>query len=145
MPREPMEHIERCLLPWQSERLTECGKPVAEFAAVLSREEAARKFRDQGKQRAAMTTCMTCMSRGQYQPLSWEQNPAAVMQRACERAGYYPKEDHPMNVELRALALLVEAHRDEFDQAIRDLTAAVPLAKARDKRFKWPPGMDIGR
>lgn len=128
-----MEHIERCILPWQSERLTECGKPVAEFATVLSREEAARKFREQGKQRAAMTTCMTCLNRGQYQPMTWEDNPAAVMGRACERAGFHPREDHPMNVELRALALLVEAHRAEFDQAIADLTSAVPLRPRNPK------------
>jgi hypothetical protein len=143
MMRDAMEHIERCTLPWQSERLTECGKPIAEFATVLSRTDAARKFREQGKQRAAMTTCMTCLNRGSDQPLSWEGDPAAVMRRACERLGWRVGQDHPMNVELRALALLVQAHRDEFDQAIRDLTGAVSLAEIR--RAKAPRPRQVGR
>jgi hypothetical protein len=132
--RLPMEHIERCMLPWQSERLTECGKHVEEFAVVLTREQAARKFREQGQQRAALTTCITCMNRGQYQPLSWGSNPAAVMSRACDHAGWRPGDDHPMNVELRALALLVEAHRDEFDEAVAALKDSASFAAARRAR-----------
>lgn len=132
--RLPMEHVERCLLPWQTERLTECGRPVAEFAVVLTREQAIRKFREQGEQRAALTTCMTCLNRGRYQPARWEDNPAAVMARACERVGWSPREDHPMNVELRAIAALVRAHRAEFDGYVAGLAGTVSLDGARRAR-----------
>lgn len=136
MSTEPLKHIERPALPWQTERLTECGRNPDDFreGLVLERTEVKRLLAEHGKQRVAFLLCMTCLNRSNYSHDSWEDNPASVMRRHCERTGWGSDPTLPINVELRALALLVEAHREEFDQAIRDLQGAVPLAAARQKK-----------
>lgn len=134
---EPLQHIERPRLPWQVERLTECGRDPEDFreGLVIERPEVKRLLAAHGQQRVAFLICMTCLNRARYSYDSWELNPASVMRRHCDRSG---GDGSAINVELRALALLVEAHRDEFDQAVRDLQGAVPLAAHRKQRARVP-------
>jgi hypothetical protein len=136
MTTEPLQHILRPALPWQTERLTECGRNPDDFreGLVIDRVEVKRLLAAHGKQRVAFMVCMTCFGRSNYSHDSWEDNPASVMRRHCERAGFGSDPSLAINVELRALALLVEAHREEFDQAVRDLQGAVPLAARRKQR-----------
>lgn len=136
---DPLLHITRPLLPWQSERLTECGRDADDFreGIVIDRVEVKALLAKHGKQRVSFLCCMTCLGRSNYSFDTWEDNPASVMRRYCERSGggWSGDPNAAINVELRALALLVAAHRDEFDQAVRDLQGAATLdAKRREKR-----------
>ena len=79
------EHIERLKPPWRTTRLTECGRDIAEFAIVLSREEAVSKIKKEGVQRAAYSLCMTCLNKFQYNHKDqWEDDPAAVISRDAQ-------------------------------------------------------------
>lgn len=129
-----LKHIERPRLPWQTDRLTECGRDVDDYREdiVIDRPQVKRLLAAYGQQRVAFLLCMTCLNRANYSHDSWEDNPASVMRRHCERGG----DGAAINVELRALALLVDAHRDEFDQAIHDLQSAVPLAARRKQKTR---------
>ena len=136
--RPAVEHILRELLPWQrGEAGTECGRPVAEFAAVLTRDQAIAKFRALGQTRATMTTCVTC-AQTVDRHATWATNPAAALARVADRyvSRYCPdkKAQRRFNDELRALALLAEAHREEFEELLAGLTGAVDLRQAQAAR-----------
>jgi hypothetical protein len=139
MSRPAVEHILRANLPWRpGDEMTECGRPVAEFASVLTRDQAIAKFRDLGKARALMTTCVTC-AQTTDRHATWETNPAAVMARHCDSYGarwssVAGAQERQLNDELRALALLAQAHREEFDQLLDGLTATGDLTAARRER-----------
>lgn len=139
---DPLQHIERPRLPWQTERLTECGRNPEDFreGLVIDRMEVKALLAKHGKQRVSFMLCMTCLGRSNYSHDTWEDNPSSVMRRHCERAGWGNDPAQPINVELRALALLVEAHREEFDQAVRDLQGAVPLAQRRQAKRRASRG-----
>ena len=133
--RDPIDHIERPVLPWRPEdRRTECGHPVSQFAPerILTRDEVVRKIKDQGKQRAAMSTCMTCASTSdRHEP--WEKNPASVVERWIGHSAW--RYDHEsvrlLNREFRAIEALVAAHRDEFDSFVEGLAESTDLAERR--------------
>lgn len=133
---DPLNHIARPALPWQTFVLTECGRPVEEFAdgIVVSRVETKAIIGRLGKTGAYMVMCVTCLNRANYDVDAWDLDPVSVMRRHCERGTRRP--DDPIATELRAIALLVQAHRDEFDQTIRDLADAVPLSERRQQRAK---------
>lgn len=137
---EPLKHIYRPSLPWQTVRLTECGQRAQDVAVVITRPEAKTLANKVGRTRLHMLCCVTCINRANYQVDSWEDDPAGVMVRHCEgasrRRGRDPSEPSPIILELRALALLVEAHREEFDQAVADLAASVSLADLRRDKAK---------
>lgn len=124
----PLEHVERANLPWRDEALTECGLPTAGHP-VLSRDAWLSKVKAQGKQRAAFTTCMTCWGAAARNS-SWDHDPIRALSRACDD---WKRKDQFV-AELRALALLVEAHRDEFDLALSGLGEATSLDAARRRR-----------
>jgi hypothetical protein len=126
---EQLEHVRRPNLPWRIFDLTECGLQTTD-RPVISRADLQAKWKRQGQQRAALTTCMTCLSTAQRWP-SWDEDPAACLGRETYM-GRSP--DTRLADELRAIALLVEAHRDEFDQTVASLTAAPSLAEARSAR-----------
>ena len=131
---EPISHIARAVLPWRdaSDNDTECGKPVTEFARVVTFEEASALWKKHGQQRAAFILCMTCVSTAQrWSPrhaahLTFEGEPTERISRE------FGKRREQMDRELRAMAELVTRHRDEFD----DLMAGrvVPIAELRRAR-----------
>lgn len=130
---DPVTHVRRPAAPWRPSApdldLTECGRPLADVPAqyLTSREELVRYVKEVGKQRAAFTTCMTCADTIDRHE-SWDLNPVAVMGRdglPSHRWGGRPTpRQQRARLEMFALALLVEAHRDEFDQALAGLQAA---------------------
>lgn len=124
----PMEHIERSPLPWRDDTLTECGLPTAGHP-VISRDAWLDKVKRLGKQRAAFTTCMTCWDAA-CRNASWEEDPIRAVQRVCSD---YRQKDQTQN-ELRAIALLVAAHRAEFDETLAGLGAVGDLAARRRRR-----------
>lgn len=143
MAAEPIDHIERPPLPWRAERKTECGKDNA--GRVITRAEFYDRVMEQGQQRAAMGVCMTCWSTAQRHAggygyatkeqrrhvfvNAWETDPSAVLTRYV-----VVHRNERITQELRVIAMLVEAHRAEFDEAIAGIDASPSLAQQRQKR-----------
>jgi hypothetical protein len=140
----PMEHVRRVAPPWRPQDRTECGLPVTGHP-VITRDAFLTKVRRQGKQRAALTTCMTCWTTAsRNQP--WDENPAASLIREAERYSWLDRryevkaaDDRKAAAaqfrnELLAIAALIEAHQDEFDALTGGLAAAPRLDQARRRR-----------
>lgn len=110
--------------------MTECGHDVAEFAVVLTRDELVCKVRDQGMQRAGLSTCMTCLSTAQRWP-TFVQDPV----RAMGRVTYMGRRgDDRVRRELLAVAELVERHRAEYLALVESIGATTDIGVARAKR-----------
>jgi hypothetical protein len=132
--KDPVDHVIRPNLPWRVEALTECGKPVADVRAAITRDQAVKKVKDQGQQRAAMSTCMTCWSTAERHR-DWAAAPAEVMAREVKGVTWYaPGQSDQINRELRAIAAIVDAHRDEFDAYLAGLDETVSMDRLRAKR-----------
>ena len=122
-------HIERPNLPWRSDRKTECGLD-ADRHPTWTREEAFSVKADLGSRRFMMLSCMTCASTADRHT-TWEEDPASCITRHASRMGTrYGKPDTERRLfadELRAIAALVEYHREEFDALVRSLQGVVYL------------------
>jgi len=131
-----VQHIVRPNLPWRTkEHLTECGRAADDTA--LTRDEAVRKVAREGQQRAAMSTCMTCWSTAERHP-GWERSPSAVLDRWIDKSRFWygRRNESPtvLDIELQAIAALIEAHREEFDAYVTGATSAPTLGAARARR-----------
>lgn len=126
-------HIERSNLPWHSERVTECGLDATRHP-TWTRDEAIAKAREMGRQRFSLFACMTCTSTAERHA-TWESSPASCMARYTEKARWNRgDEGAPFDAELRAIALLIEEHRAEFDETVAGLLSAGDLAAKRSVR-----------
>jgi hypothetical protein len=142
MPDE-LDHVRRPALPWRDDALTECGLPAAKFV-TLTVDEFVAKVGRQGRQRASMSTCMTCWStaerwyhRGQHG--SAEVKFLDTIGREIERCrwGRAAGEDRVrLAAEFRAIGLLIEAHREEFDAAVAGIAGTPKLSDVRAKK-QW--------
>ncbi len=134
-----LEHVVRDCPPWRDEKsLTECGLSVGGYL-IISRDDLLAKVTKQGQQRAALSTCMTCWQTTKRHS-TWASSPSAVLARECQPdlgPSRLVRPDQQIDLELRAIALLTEAHKGEFDSLLEDLAAAVPLhATVRSIRAK---------
>jgi len=118
--KEPVDHIERPSLPWRREgSATECGLDASK-TKTLTRSEFFERVKDYGKQRTAMLTCMTCSQTAERWG-TWEDDPRMALQREIEweRGGFWgrARDDRGqlLRDELLAIAVLIEAHREEFE------------------------------
>lgn len=149
--RPTVDHIERPNPPWRTERTTECG--LDDTHKMVSRAEFYERVKDQGQQRAAMSVCMTCWhtairyggwgrdhasTKAQFLNL-WGHDPADVIGRDL-----HGKRRDLLNRELHVVGLLIEAHRDEFDQAMAGAADALTLDELRAKR-SWAQAQAKGR
>jgi hypothetical protein len=147
--KETLSHVERPNLPWRKPELalTECGK-AAQGHITIPRDEFIRRWKEWGQQRVAMTTCMTCLHTAERWA-EWEEDPLHAMQRAIAHEPYgghwSPKYGRtlaeadgksPLRIELRAIAILVERHREEFDGLVDALKRVVRLDVEKAKRVK---------
>ena len=143
MPEDlPLEHVIRSRPPWRTgPDITECGKRVA-GQPVITRDAFLAKVRSQGKQRSAMTTCMTCWNTAASHP-SWDENPVASLVREARQfefarwEGTFGGESAKtvtFRDELLAIAALIDAHRDEFDDLLSGLRDTVRLDEKRRER-----------
>lgn len=135
MTELPVEHILRAQLPWRADRATECGRPAADVAAWITRDQAIEKIKDQGKQRAAMTTCMTCWETASRHG-TWADDPAGVIERHVVGGRWGRRQGEPdlLVAELRAIELLIAAHREEFDATVSSFLGTVSLTDARSSK-----------
>lgn len=126
---DDLDHVARAGLPWRPEQRTECGlDPTGR--PVISRDQLVDKLKREGQRRAALTTCMTCLDTA-ARHTTWEQDPASAMRREIPM---YGRDLDQVRAELRAVAALVEAHRDEFDGYLTALDSTVRLADHRSAR-----------
>ena len=140
--KEPLDHIIRTPLPWRrNEFLTECGLSANNYQSI-TRDEAVAKVKEQGKQRAAMSTCMTCMNtterywlRG-MRAASDGDDPLVILERECSGAGWGRNSGQQdlLRTELRAITALIENHRDEFDEHMEAQSKKVDLNKWRAEK-----------
>lgn len=121
--KEPVDHIIRPQLPWRAAgtTITECGYNASKVRA-LPRNEAMRRFKELGRQRFAMMTCMTCMNTAERWG-TWEDDPRKAVEREINWECQWRRTDHGFRLkdELIAIAGLIEAHREEFDSAVREI------------------------
>jgi hypothetical protein len=131
-----VDHVQRAKLPWRDVDLTECGLPVEDHP-VITRDTFAARIREWGKERTRYTVCMTCATTAPHYS-AWETDPVSVMKREAERCGWYPRaQDVGRDLftrELRAMAALIEAHREEFDGYVQGLAETSSLATARKRK-----------
>lgn len=138
-PDEPMElgdltHIERPSLPWRPERSTECGLDATRHP-TWTREEAQAIAKKLGRKRFSMFACMTCSATAERHS-TWEDDPASCMVRHAEKmtmrwSRQHPEERRRFADELRAIAALIEAHREEFDALVESYGEVVDLRAHR--------------
>lgn len=139
-----LDHILRSQLPWRRDPgKTECGRDADDVTNALTYDEALAKFRSLGQQRAIMTSCVTCFQTANARHRSnWDKRPSAVMQRETEQVSYWNRAQAEtlLDRELRAIAALIEAHRDEFDAYVSGLEQTASLAdRRRSKRVNGGP------
>ena len=120
--KEPVDHILRPSLPWRNDGgITECGYDASKVKAV-TRTEFFQRVKDLGQQRTAILTCMTCSATARRWK-TWEEDPRQAMEREIAwewGGGYRERTDRGERLkdELIAIAVLIEAHREEFDSTI---------------------------
>lgn len=134
MSGHELDHVLRAPLPWRDTKAAECG--LAHPQRAITRDEFVARVRQQGQKRAALTTCMTCFETAQRWP-AWEHDPVARLSREFKHdVRWRPRqtEETVLARELRALAALVEAHRDEFDAYLAGLAHTPRLDEHRSRR-----------
>lgn len=135
---EPVEHVRRPHPPWRKEDArTECGRPVSDVRLVITRDEFTAKLQQQGKRRAALSTCMTCLDTASQWP-TWEQDPVQAIHRETYsnyggRQVYGGAPVDEFRDELVALAELVNRHPEEFEAIRSGLSDTVSLADRRKR------------
>lgn len=132
--KDPVDHISRPALPWRNnvEAQTECGLNAAKVP-TLSRDAYKNRLKDLGRQRAAMLTCMTCSTTSERHG-TWESDPRMALAREIEWECSWRRaeRDTKLRDELDAIAVLIDHHRQEFD----DLLAVKDRQRQWDKQRK---------
>lgn len=126
----PVEHVIRVAsFPWRppEDQLTECGQVAASHTS-LTRDEMRTKVKVQGIQRAALSTCMTCLTVA-ARSKTWEEDPVAAVRRIVH-AG----RDDQFRAELWAIAALIDRHRDEFQGYLDGLAQTTDLTQRRQAK-----------
>ena len=136
--REPVDHIERPVLPWRSneQALTECGISAVKVK-TLTRSEFQRRFKEWGERRTAITTCMTCVQTARRWT-DWTTDPRQALEREIywEGGGRWSldKRGTLLRDELKAIATLIINHRDEFVELLHRIAGTVDLLAVRRKK-----------
>lgn len=132
---EPLAHIPRPMLPWRAEdfALTECGKPLADVASVITLDDWKSRVKRDGKRRTSYSVCETCAHQAQ-RSRTFAQHPMEVLDRAVMRARRGNGELVRFQHELHAIAALIAAHPDEFTDYLDGLDHTVSLDERRRLR-----------
>jgi len=149
--KQPVDHILRPRLPWRSEEhaITECGYDATKVK-TLTREEYNARYKDLGRTRMAMLTCMTCMdTNARY--AHWADDPRQAMSREIDWEIRWGREvrdrEQRLRDELLAIASLIAAHPEEFAQLIDILKRRrdwLDHKKAADAQRKRPKPREPG-
>lgn len=135
-PGKPVvAHVVRPRLPWRTVDKTYCGKDPSEFSRIVELEEARSRWKQIGQTRGRYEFCVTCIdTANRHQP--WSTNPCAAVAWEYERYSWGRDDDRlrTAKAELQAVALVLEAHREEFDLAFASLLATTSLSDLRTAR-----------
>lgn len=127
---DQLDHVRRPDLPWRVATSTECGRD-ADTVPCISRDELLARLADFGQARTSLTTCMTCWQTSARWK-TFDQDPVDALRREVY-AGRMGEEER-FGAELRALAALHAAHREEFDEFLAGLAETVSMAELRARR-----------
>jgi hypothetical protein len=136
--KEPVDHIERPRLPWRGPNessVTECGINAVKVK-TLTRSEFFRRLKEYGEQRTALLTCMTCSYTAKRWS-TWDEEPRDAIQREIEWEGpAYRRGKHgnQLRDELRAIALLIQHHQDEFASLLNHVRNTINFRDEVEKR-----------
>lgn len=126
----PLDHVIRAQPPWETRVRTECGK-LSVHGVMLTRDEFHAKVRKLGQQRTALTTCMTCWNRASIVE-DWAKSPSGCTARWLNRNYGWSHTDQ--DLQLTAIAALIAAHRQEFDDLVHGLSQTTSLDAHRRTR-----------
>jgi hypothetical protein len=129
----PLRHLLRPTFPWRTPDSTECGRALNDVQAVITVDEARALIAKYGSTRARFLLCGTCSETCNRHP-TWDASPSGLMHRLTERRWRGAASDNPTDRDLRAIAALVEAHRDEFDGYLAGLDETTSLTDARTRK-----------
>ncbi len=129
---EQLDHVARPMLPWRTEFRAECGLPPIPGRSIIDRNAFRAKLTRQGKTRSAMTTCITCWQTASRWK-DWSLSPSDVVRRELPQQ-WGGTQTNALDDELRAIAALIEAHREEFDGFLIGLAATADLSAVRAAR-----------
>lgn len=150
MSVEPVAHLARVMPPWSGIAVTQCGLDLDGVTRVTTADEVKALVAKVGQKRAAYDTCMTCADtwRRHGGDATWETDPASVLEREAQRNGLRWNRHNERRAaeadlfkhELHAIAMLVEAHRSEFDDLVSGLgeTTSLSTARIKRRRTRWP-------
>lgn len=129
--KEPVDHIERPTLPWRTgQTLTECGLGAV-HVRTMTRTDYSRRLKEWGQQRTAITTCVTCYNTARRHG-TWEEDPRQAVEReiAWEGNGRWSHNERGTQFrdELKAIAILIERHKDEFTELCAGLAGTVAIS-----------------
>lgn len=112
-----VRHLARPALPWRASPLTRCGRLISELGEgqIVSLAQAKKLV----KQRQADLVCITCLQHVNDWP-EWGTNPGGLLHQYTRTGAWGPARDGWLTDDLRAIAALIEAHRDEFDALVAD-------------------------
>lgn len=134
---DKFQHIARSPLPWRPASLTECGLPT-HCNDVITVEQFTEKYKRLGRERVSMVTCVTCWStadrhsRLYHNP--WTDDTAILLDILEREITFARRKDHAtFPRELKAITMLIERHREEFDEFIADHAETVPIRSASKK------------
>ena len=141
-----LDHIVREALPWHrpEQALTECGRSATSLPTITAAEWEQRRAK-LGQRRTSYSVCSTCESTagrwsfGGHHAGTWASDPVGILARWVDRIRFGRERDRT-EAELRAIAALVEAHRDEFDGYLAGLDETVDLTARRTARRRTAGG-----
>lgn len=128
----PREHLLRPALPWRPAEVTECGKDADDVKRVLTRDAFRKMVASLGQERARITACQTCLAAAQRHP-EWAKSPSGVIQRWLTPHWQYRGENQ-LDYELRAIAMLIERHQDEFEGILHGMTSDELRARRKARK-----------
>lgn len=136
-PLPTVAHVRRPDLPWRVSDVTECNLSTDAVADLIDRPTCLALIANVGMPAASETVCTRCLTTTMRWP-DFDTDPVGALGRE-----FYGPSQHPqLNVELRALAALVDACRPDFDAIYRNLTeqtAGDEVAAARARRADRKP------
>lgn len=121
------DHVRRPDFPWRDGKLTECNRSIDDVRRVITRDELEQRVKNLGVIRARYVTCQVCLENVTRWP-TWEADPVGCMGRQY----YGGRRDQQLTDELRALAALVKAHPEEFQEYLAALGNTTSLADKRN-------------
>ncbi len=116
-------HVRRTMPPWRrgSPPIAECGMRVEETEKMLAREEYYELPVDASRRGQVCATCASTISRHE----TWEKHPVGhLIREAGAQFVALGRDCDQLTDEVRALAMLVERHPEEFDEVLRPLRVA---------------------